>query len=327
VQDVNGNDPNFPHERVQQWNVSVGRQIWKTAIDVAYVGTKGKNLPYYDNLNLLPPSTTPFSYSNLPYQQFGSVGYNQTGGSSIYHGLNVKANRRVGRGLTFNANYTWAKSLTDVGLNGYINGSQQNQYNRALERGDDPDIRRHLVIFSYIYELPIGHGRTLLGNATGLLDKLVSGWQVAGTTTMTSGKRLSPAFSGVDPANTNQFGGRPDRVGAGTVSGNVRDLIESHQPIFDSLAFMVPEAGRGYYGNSGRDILTGPGAVTWNMALGKNVYLFSERARAQLRFEGYNAFNHPNFGNPSTNISGSSFGLVTGASTARRIQVSARIDF
>ena len=327
VQSINGNNPNFPHERTQQWNVSVGRQIWKTAIDVAYVGTKAKNLPFYANQNLLPPSTTPFSYNNLPYQQFSSVGYNQTGGSSIYHGLNVKANRRVGRGLTFNANYTWAKSLTDVGLNGYINASQQNQYNRALERGDDPAIRRHLVIFTYIYELPFGHGRALLGNATGLLDKLVSGWQAAGTTTMISGARLSPRFSGVDPANTNEFGGRPDRIGAGTVSGNMRDLIESHQVIFDSSAFAVPGSGRGSYGNSGRNILTGPGAVTWNMALGKNVYLFSERARAQLRFEGYNAFNHPNFGNPSTNISGSSFGLVTGAATARRIQVSARIDF
>jgi hypothetical protein len=327
VQSINANDPNFPHERVQQWNVSVGRQIWKTAIDVAYVGTKGKNLPFYPNLNLLPPSTTPFSYSSLPYQQFSSVGYNQTGGSSIYNGLNVKANRRVARGLTFNANYTWAKSLTDVGLNGYLNGAQQNQYDRALERGDDPAIRRHLVIFSYIYELPFGHGRALLGNATGLFDKIISGWQAAGTTTMTSGARLSPTFSGVDPANTNQFGGRPDRIGAGTVSGNIHDLIESHQPIFDQSAFVVPAAGRGSYGNSGRDILTGPGAVTWNMALGKNIYLFSERARAQLRFEGYNAFNHPNFNNPSTNISSSSFGLVTGAGTARRIQISARIDF
>lgn len=327
VESVNANDPNFPHERVQQWNVSAGRQIWKTAIDVAYVGTKAKNLPFYANLNLLPPSTTSFSYSNLPYQQFSSVGYNQTGGSSIYHGLNVKANRRVARGLTFNANYTWAKSLTDLGLNGYLNSAQQNQYNRTLERGDDSAIRRHLVIFSYIYELPFGHGRAVFGGASGLLDKLIAGWQVAGTTTMTSGPRLSPSFSGVDPTNTNEFSGRPDRIGAGTVSGNIRDRIESHQPIFDSSAFVVPEAGRGYYGNSGRNILTGPGAVTWNICLGKNVYLFSERARAQLRFEGYNAFNHPNFYSPSTSISGSSFGLVTGASTARRIQISARIDF
>ena len=327
VQSINAIAPRFAHERSQQWNVSVGRQLWKTAIDVAYVGTKGKNLPFYENRNLLPPSTTPFSTDRLPYQLFNDVGYNQSGGSSIYHGLNIKADRRVSRGLTLNANYTWAKALTDIGLNGYLNGSQQNQYNRALERGDDPAIRRHLAIFSYIYELPIGHGRPLLGNATGLFDKIVSGWQVAGTTTMTSGPRRSPGFSGVDPTNTNQFSGRPDRLGAGTVSGNIGDLIESHQPIFDKSAFAVPEAGRGYYGNSGRMILTAPGAVTWNVVAAKNVYLFAERARAQLRCELYNAFNHPNFGSPSTNITSSSFGLVTGASTGRRVQISARLDF
>jgi hypothetical protein len=327
VQSVNAVSADFPHERSQQWSVSVGRQIWKTAIDVAYVGTKGKNLPYYENLNLLQPSTTSFSTSRLPYQQFSTVGYNQTGGSSIYHGLSIKADRRVNRGLTLNANYTWAKALTDLGLNGYLNASQQNQYNRSLERGDDPAIRRHVAIFSYIYELPIGHGRPFLTHASGLFDKIVSGWQVAGTTTMISGPRRSPSFSGVDPTNTNQFSGRPDRIGAGWVSGNIGDLIDSRRPIYDKSAFVVPAAGRGYYGNSGRMILTGPGAVTWNMIAAKNVYLFDERARAQLRCELYNAFNHPNFSSPSTNITSSSFGLVTSAGSGRRVQISARFDF
>ncbi|HVT93493.1 MAG TPA: TonB-dependent receptor [Bryobacteraceae bacterium] len=327
VQSINAIDPHFPNERSQQWNASVGRQIWQTAIDVAYVGTKGQNLPFYQDLNLLAPGTIPFSTDRLPYQQFSSVGYNQTGGSSIYHGLNIKADRRVSHGLTLNANYTWAKALTDVGLNGYLNGAQQNQYNRALERGDDPAIRRHVAIFSYIYELPIGRGRALLGNSSGLLDKVVSGWQVAGTTVMNSGARLSPSFSGIDPANTNQFSGRPDRIGSGYVSGSITNRIENHQPIFDKSAFVVPEAGRGSYGNSARMILTGPGAVTWNIVAAKNVYLFAERARAQLRCELYNAFNHPNFGNPSTNITSSSFGLVTGAGSGRRVQISARFDF
>ena len=86
----------------------------------------------------------------------------------------------------------------------------------------------------------------LLGNASGLFDKIVSGWQVAGTTVMTSGARLSPLFSGVDPTNTNEFSGRPDRIGSGYVSGSMTNLIENHQPIFDKSAFVVPESGRGY---------------------------------------------------------------------------------
>ena len=144
---------------------------------------------------------------------------------------------------------------------------------------------------------------------------------------MQTGQFLSPSFSGVDPANTNQFSGRPDRIGDGNVGGSTGDLIESHQPIFDRSAFAVPAAGRGYYGNSARSVLIGPGAVSWNVVAAKNIYLFNERARAQLRCELYNAFNHPNFNNPSTNVSSSSFGLVTSAASGRRVQVSARFEF
>lgn len=327
VQSINAVNPNFPHERTQQWNVSIGRQIWKTAIDIAYVGTKAKNLPFADNLNLARPSTTPFNPANLRYPIFNGVTYNQTGTSSIYHGLTIKADRRVARGLTFNANYTWAKALDEVGLNGYLNAPAQNQYNRRLERADDPAIRRHTVIFYYTYELPVGHGKAFLGTASGLVDKVVSGWQVAGTTLFQSGPFRSPSYSGVDAANTNQFSGRPDRIGDGNVGGSMRDLIESHQVIFNKSAFVLPQSGRGYYGNSARSVLVGPGTASWNLVAAKNVYLFAERARAQLRCELYNAFNHPNFSSPSSNISSSSFGLVTGAGSGRRVQVSARIDF
>ena len=164
----------------------------------------------------------------------------------------------MGRGLTFNANYTWAKALTDANLRDYAAGFDQNQWTRALERGDDPNIRRQVLVFSYIYELPVGRGQALLANASPFLNQIVSGWQVAGITTMLTGPRISPSFSGVDPANTNQFGGRPDRVGDGNLSGSMRDRIETHQPIFDQSAFVVPESGRGYYGNSARSILTVP---------------------------------------------------------------------
>ncbi|HEY3840287.1 MAG TPA: TonB-dependent receptor, partial [Bryobacteraceae bacterium] len=327
VQKVNAIDPDFPHERTQQWNASIGRQIWKTGVDIAYVGTRGTNIPFYANLNLLPPSTTPFTTASLPYPLFSSVGYNQTGSLSSYNGLTIKADRRVTRGLTVNANYTLAKELDEVGLNGYLNAPAQNQYNRHLERGDDPAVRRHTLIFFYTYELPFGHGKQFLGTASGVFNKLVSGWQIAGTTLIQSGPFLSPSFSGVDPTNTNQFSGRPDRIGDGNTGGSLGGLIDNHQPIFNRSAFLVPASGRGYYGNSARSVLVGPSSSNWNAIVAKNFYLFSERARAQLRCELYNAFNHPNFSSPSTNISSSSFGLVTSAASGRRVQVSARFEF
>ncbi len=327
LQSVSALSPRFPHERSQQWNVSIGRQIWKTAIDIGYVGTKNANIPFNQDLNLPLPSTTPFNPANLPYPLFSYVGFTQSGASSIYHGFTIKADRRVGRGLTFNANYTWAKALTDANLREYATGFDQNQWTRSLERGDDPNIRRQVLVFSYIYELPVGRGRLLLGNASSFLNQIVSGWQVAGITTMLTGPRISPYFSGVDPANTNQFSGRPDRIGDGNLSGSMDDRIETHQPIFDQSAFVVPEAGRGYYGNSARNILTGPGTITWNLAAAKNFYFFGERARAQIRCELFNAFNHPNFYSPDTDITSSAFGLVTGANSGRRVQLTGRIDF
>src|SRR5438477_5133642 len=95
---------------------------------------------------------------------------------------------------------------------------------------------------------------------------------------MATGPRISASFSGTDPADTNQFSGRPDRIADGNLSsGNVRDRIKAGQSIFDINAFVQPETGRGFYGNSARNILTGPGAETWNIVVAKNFPRSEER--------------------------------------------------
>ena len=327
LQSIAGLSVKFPNERTQQWNASVGRQIWNTAIDVSYVGTKGQNIPYQEDLNLLYPSTEPYSSSRRPYQRFNSASLTQSGGSSIYHGFTIQADRRMSRGLSFNANYTWAKALTDVSLTSYPASFSQNQYARYLERADDSWVRRHQLRFSYIYELPFGRGMKFLNGLPGFPNNILGGWQVNGITTMSTGRRISPSFSNTDPANTNQFGGRPDRIGNGNLdSVDLRDRIKAGLPIFDSSAFVQPATGRGSYGNSARNILTGPGAQTWNIVIAKNFPL-KERARLQFRWEMFNAFNRENFGNPSTNISGGDFGLVTYAGNMRKMLFALRIDY
>ena len=224
-------------------------------------------------------------------------------------------------------NYTWAKALTDVNLRDYSSGSQQNQYARYLERADDPNIRRQQLRFSYIYALPVGKGKSFLSSMPAAANAIIGGWQLAGITTMLTGTRLSPGFSGTDPANTNQFGGRPDRIGDGNFdSSDMRDLIKARQPIFDQSAFVTPADGRGFYGTSARSILTGPGQVVWNMGIHKN-WMLQEAARLQFRWEMFNAFNRPNFSNPSTNINGGSFGLVTSAGAARSMLFGLRLDY
>ena len=98
-------------------------------------------------------------------------------------------------------------------------------------------------------------------------------------------------------------------------------------PIFDASAFDQPANGRGSYGNSARNILTGPGAQSWNIVIAKNFQL-KERARLQFRWELFNAFNRENFGAfPSTNISSGDFGLDTYAGNMRKMLFALRIDY
>ncbi|MCC6393649.1 MAG: carboxypeptidase regulatory-like domain-containing protein [Bryobacterales bacterium] len=327
VQSISALGASFPNTRSQQWTASVGRQVLGIALDAAYVGTRGLNLPFADDLNLLRPSTNPFNFSQLPYQRFSSVLITHTGGSSIYHGFTLQADRRMAKGLFFNINYTLSKALTDVNLRSTAPTAQQNQYQRYLERSDDPNLRRQQLRFSYVYELPFGRGQRFLNTLPKAGNLMLGGWQLSGITTMLSGAFLTPTYSGVDAANTNQFSGRPDRIGNGNLdSGSMRGLIKSRQPVLDKSAFAVPAAGRGYYGNSARNILNGPGSMVWNIVAAKN-FLLSERARFQFRCETFNTFNRANFSNPVTNISSGSFGLVTSAGSGRNLMLGLRLDY
>jgi hypothetical protein len=327
VQSISGLSPRFPNERTHQWNASIGRQILGIALDVGYVGTRALNVPYTEDLNLLRPSTVPFSAARRPYPRFNSTNYVQTGGSSTYHGLLIQADRRMSRGLWFNINYTLAKALTDVDLRSYATGFQQNQYARYLERADDPNIRRQQLRFSYVLDIPYGRGRRFGANLARPLDFVIGGWQLAGITTMMSGARLSPTYSNADPAGTGQVSGRPDRIGDGNLDSDaMRDLIRSRMPIFDRSAFVLPANNRGFYGNSARYILTGPGNVTWNVGVHKN-WALTEESRMQFRWEMFNAFNRANFNNPTTNIQSGDFGLVTTAGAGRSMLFGLRLDF
>jgi len=328
IQTISGLSADFPNERTHQWNLSIGRQILGVAVDIGYVGTRSLQIPYNEDLNLLRPSTTPFSAARRPYPRFNTASLVQAGGSASYNGLTIQADRRMSRGLWFNANYTWGKCLTDTGLNGYTAGIEQNQYSRYLERADDPALRRQNLRFSYVWDLPIGRSRRALNNIPRPLDFVIGGWQLAGITTFLTGARLSPTYSNADPTYTNVFSGRPDRIGNGNFdSGDMRDSIESGKAIFDRSAFVLPVTGRGYYGNSARYILTGPGSAVWNMGIHKNWLLFEEKAELQFRWEMHNAFNRPNFNNPSTNIQSGSFGLVTTAAGGRAMLFGLRLDF
>jgi hypothetical protein len=252
-----------------------------------------------------------------------SVGYRENGGSAIYHGLVLVAERKLKNGLQYQVSHTWAKNLDDAdkGAEGAV-GGVENAYDRRAERGNNTYTRRHRFVVSSLYEVPFGRAGI---TAAPWLKHLVGGWALSGFVLLQTGEYYNPTFSGSDPANVGASGGRPDRIGSGVLSN---PTIERW---FDASAFVVPPKNAGRFGNSGVNILCGPGAQIVNLGLFKRVSV-RENLRLQVEATATNAFNHPNFGTPRSSITSSGPGTITGTQSlegtgARTIRLGARLDF
>jgi len=151
------------------------------------------------------------------------------------------------------------------------------------------------VTANVTYDLPVGKGKRYLGNAPGVVDQVLGGWQLNWITYFQSGQYFSPGFSGADPSNTNSFGGLPDRIGDGNLSPGQRQVARW----FDAAAFAPPPAGR--YGNSGINILEGPGLNVHHLSVVKEFKL-TERLRLNYQAMITDIFNTPHFANPASNI-------------------------
>jgi hypothetical protein len=155
------------------------------------------------------------------------------------------------------------------------------------------------------------------------VDAVLGGWQIYWIGYLETGHWFTPSFSGSDPSNTNTVGGRPDRVCSGILpSGN-----RSVNRWFDSSCFAVPPAGR--YGNSGVNFLEGPGYNMQHASIAKT-FAITERFKFTFTTAFANAFNHPNFALPASNISSTNAGIVSSlaeGAKARHIELRGRIDF
>ena len=155
---------------------------------------------------------------------------------------------------------------------------------------------KHRVVINSLWELPLGRGRRLLSNLHGVPQQVLGGWRAVWVIYMQTGQYFSPSFSNADPSNTNTVGGLPDRVCNGNLPAGQRTI----QRWFDVSCFAVPPAGR--FGNSGVNILEGPGMHVHNLSLTKE-FRITERWRFEFTAMAGNVMNHPNFLNPASNIS------------------------
>lgn len=321
---LTGIDPNTVIPAMHQWSATVEREITSgTGVRISYVGSATHHLALTRNMNQPVPGTVPYSPSARPFPNLNTVTYRDSSGNAKYHSLMLVLERKMKNGLQFQASHTWAKSLTDTHGEDENGGSLQNTYDRKAEWGNYAALRRHRFVFSSLYELPFAKLRG--GSGSKWFNHLAGGWSFSSFLLLQTGSYFSPSYSGSDPANVGVSSGRPDRIADGNLDdGNISRW-------FNPAAFAVPPANSGRFGNSGVNILRGPGTFNVDLGLFKSLSI-TDRLRLRMEATFTNAFNHPNFGNPASNIVLSSAGVITGTqgmegSGARTGRMGIRLDF
>lgn len=277
---------------VYQWSLDLQRQISPNLmLSVAYVGDRANYLYLSLPGNYPEPGVVTSTGLSLqqarPYYSLdpGLVGFTKRilGGNSIYNSLQVKLEKRTSYGLSFLASYTWEHDL-GRGEN-YVNPDMYMAQESNI--GGEPPQR---FVLSYTYDLPFGQGRHFGGSWNRGVNAAVGGWELSGVATYMSGLPFSPSVtSTLDNGN----GDMPNRVCDGALSN------PTIQAWFNTSCFTTP--GINQFGNSGFNILYGPGFADWDMALMKNFHI-SESKYFQFRAEFYNAFNEVDFGQPSASV-------------------------
>jgi hypothetical protein len=288
----------------------------------------------------------PFPYGAPLDSRFSSVTQATDGSNSNYNGLQLTATKRMSHGLMYNINYTWSHCIDQIsngGIFGFNGGATEilSPIPGELYRDNgncDYDVR-HALNASYVWQLPIGRGQALAGNAGKFLNGVIGGWQLSGDVIVHTGfpeSALSPGYfangNGVFNAGT-PFSGldtTADPVpGVSLYSKNTS--LPSTQPgqiqWFNPAAFTAtvdPTTGACtagelngtgdnpatcQFGSGGRNTLFGPGFANTDMFLGKTFSL-TERLKLKIELQAYNLFNHPNFREP-----GSTFGVPSNASS------------
>jgi hypothetical protein len=241
---------------------------------------------------------------------------------SNYAALELKAEERASRGLTFLAAYTYSRSIDEASTS---NGSQQpgegpqNAYDLAGSRGvSDFDVP-HNFVFSGVYDLPFGSGRRFWSGSGWLQSKVLGGWESTGILSLRSGFPFNLTISG-DNANIGAATPyqRPTSIGPLLPSGFHRNIDEW----FDtSNLIVIPYT----FGDVGRNSLRQGGYKNLDFGVYKNTKI-TEKFELQFRAESFNLFNHPNWGVPVSTFGAAQYGQVLSATNPRYIQFALKLS-
>jgi hypothetical protein len=301
---------------IQSWNLAVQRSLpGKFVLDVAYVGNQAVKNYTFRNINASPILNSGVAGQPL-FQRFGRSAavsaWHPT--QSNYHSLQAKFDRRLVDGFLLTTAYTYSKA---------IDQDFYQQVNFRLNRATGGSDRQHMLVQSYIYEMPFGRGKKWA--TSGVASALLGGWQLSGILTFMGGTPLNITGGGV--LNTPGSGNRPDLLRKPRTLGG----IGRGSLWLETSAFADPGVGR--LGTTGRNILRGPDFRNLDLSVFRR-FNVTERFKVEFRGESFNFTNTPKFSNPDGGFTSPTFGMITGAGDdftdpafRRQVQLGLKITF
>jgi hypothetical protein len=312
---VRAADPNAPRTTVQQFGGGVEHQLGRDfVVSADVIGSVTSNLAVLRNINQPLPGTRDAN-GPLPYPTFGNVQWREMTGEGNYKGVDLSFEKRFSQGYSYRASYTLgeARDQAPEHLNAASGRPQNGRDLESWEGPSDFDIR-HRLVANFIAELPFGRDKPFL--TEGIAGQILGGWTVSGIYSARSGRPITVS------QGTNNVGagaeGLPNLIGDPKGPQTVDEW-------FNKAAFeLVPS---GTFGNAGRNIVRGPGWVTFDMSVQRRIDL-TGRLNATLRWDVFNLFDRANFGLPERNIASATAGVIsTLAGDPRVMQFSLRLAF
>ena len=350
-----GTNVQWPY--IYQFNLAVQRQLpWQIQLTAAYVGTISRDVPTMIDGNYAPyvpgitgensgSSGTGGYNARRPYDQnatgTGTLGQNIfliTNQTANYHSLQIAAGRPFSRNIMVNGFYVWSHALQSSNESAIGQMTAQDFNNLWEEKGPMDADRRNVATISGMWKIDYYHGDNFL------MKQVVNGWTISPIWVMQSGQPINLSTGSnknLDSANAN----RPNFDTVNPVSAFLdphRARAKAAAQWFNTAAFVANGPGvaggigpGGADGNVSRDYMRAPGYRDVDLGLFRDFH-FAETITLQLRGEATNVFNLVSLGTPGTSgpptldgqaPSSSSFGVITGASSPRVMQIGARLTF
>jgi hypothetical protein len=348
-------NPYYPDPAVAMFSLGVQHEIVPSVVwAVQYVGNIDWHQNIRVNINTFPLSTSMAnrelyaSGSMSSYQDQNTVTYPGFGGmnqitnvaTGSYNSLQTGVRQQGKHGLSYEVDYTWSHEIDSELGSGDLNYCASDPWNIKYDKGSGTLDHRQMLSANYEYKLPF------FLNSSGLERSILGGWEIAGTVIKETGLPWS--------GNNAPTGNYPDTVGLGGGYSNRASVIPGQKvtyskkqlspgnyywmnPANATTTFEAPIAAWAGganlgFGNSGRDIVVGPGRTNFNTSIYKS-FALGEEARFEFRAESYNTFNHTQFdvgsgaGNINDNTNSAQFGLVGNAADPRTFQFGGKILF